>query len=142
MTEYTSLDEFGCGIICPFQRDGKGDFANASGLSLLKSDVAELIGIIGPTVQQPGELPWNTEVGSRVLLMKHRGQHAEMVRATAEQMVSAPVRMWEKRARVASTSVVIDEKAQSLTIRFSYVPVGRRAVGTAETVELSVPGAY
>ncbi len=134
-------NEYGHGIVCPFQRDGKGDFANDGGLSLLKSDIAELIGIIGPTVQQPGELPWNTEVGSRVLMMKHRGLHAEMVRATAEQMVSAPVRMWEKRARVGPTEVVTDLEAQSLVIRFSYVPIGKRSSGRFETLEFEVPQA-
>ena len=133
-------NEYGNGIICPFQRDGKGDFANADGLDLLKSDIGELIGVIGPTTQQPGELPWNTELGSRVLMMKHRGLHAEMVRANADQLVSAPVRRWENRARVRSTEVVVDENAQSLTIKFSYVPIGKRSVGGFETYNFEVPG--
>jgi hypothetical protein len=133
-------NEYGHGIICPFQRDGKGDFAHADGLDLLRSDIGELIGVIGPTTQQPGELPWNTELGSRVLTMKHRGLHAEMIRATADQLVSAPVRMWEKRARARSTEVVVDENSQSLRISFSYVPIGKRSTGRFETYNFEVPG--
>jgi hypothetical protein len=131
------INEYGSGLICPFQRDGKGDFVNGNGLAVLKTDIAELIGIRGPTMNQPGELPWDTEIGSRVMALRHRGMHTEMTRATAEQFVSEPVRKWEPRARPGKTEVVIDDTEQSITIKFSYIPVGSR---TYETVTMLIPG--
>lgn len=139
MTNDYQIDEYGHGIICPFQRDGKGDFANSNGLKLLKSDITELIGIIGPTVQQPGELPWNTDIGSRVLTMKHRTVNAEIDNATAGQMVEAAVRAWEPRARAGQTELVTDLVAQKITIKFSYIPKGRYSSGNQETVNFVVP---
>ena len=58
------VENFGRGLLCPVQRDGKGDFANSAGLSVLKSDVGECIGIIGPIGNSPGELPWDGDRGS------------------------------------------------------------------------------
>lgn len=133
------VNEYGNGIICPFQRDGKGDFVNGSGLRLLASDVKELIGIIGPTRTQPGELPWNTAIGSRVLAMKHRSSHAELVRATAQQLVSEPVRKYEKRVRPGPTTVQTDPNTTSMIIRFSYLPIGSVGTKRYETVDFVLP---
>lgn len=135
----TDVNEYGSGIICPFQRDAKGDFVNGSGLKLLSSDVGELIGIIGPTRSQPGELPWNTDIGSRVLAMKHRNSHIEMMRATAEQLVSAPVRKYEKRVRVGPTTVQQSEDGSTTIVRFSYFPLGSAGTQKYEVVDFELP---
>lgn len=129
------IDEFGHGIVCPFQRDGKGDFANTEGLDLLKSDIGELIGIIGPTPGRAGELPWNTEIGSTVTLLKHRGLNSELFRATAEQFIYGPVRTYEDRARPGKTEITKDFETGTATIRFSYYPVGR--LDATDYVEIS-----
>ena len=135
MVDYA--DEFGCGIVCPFQRDGKGDFANDCGLPLLKSDIGELIGIMGPTTFQPGELPWNMDIGSRVFQMRHRGMNVEMTRATAADFVESPVRVFEPRARPINTEVVIDFNRSVLTIKFNYAPIG---TSKRETLSFTPPG--
>jgi len=139
MADETDMNEYGQGIVCPFQRDGKGDFTNDLGLALLRSDIGELIGVIGPTAQQPGELPWNTEIGSRVLMLKHRGLHSEMVRATAEQTVGAAIRVWEDRARVGPVETITDPLATELRIRASYIPIGKKGGSQPEFVELGLP---
>jgi len=135
-----NVTKFGRGIICPFQRDGKGDFANDKDLPLLRSDIRELIGIIGPTPVSPGELPWNTELGSRVILMKHRNIHEEMARATAHQLITEPVRRWEKRARPGTTTVTKDDRAQILNIHFTYQPKGYTAKDRLQTVTIDTQG--
>jgi len=116
------FNEFGHGILCPFQRDGKGDFINGSGLGLLKSDVKELIGIIGPTRTQPGELPWRTRLGSRIMAMKHRRMHPEMVRSTADQFVTPTIRKFEPRVIPGPSSVQSEPLSTKLVIVFSYMP--------------------
>jgi hypothetical protein len=118
----TKNNPIGRGILCPFMRDGKGDFANTEGLPVLKSDIGELLGIVGPTVTQPGELPWDGGRGSRLLVLKHRGIHSEMVRAMAEHMSSGVIRSYETRVRVGQTRIVIDGTALRVTV--SYIPLG------------------
>ena len=115
-------DPYGSGIVCPFRRDGKGDFANNSGLVVLKSDVAELLGIIGPSASEPGELPWDTERGARLIVLKHRGIHKEMTRATAEQMAAGTIRRYEPRVQVGPT--VVRGEGATLTIAVRYTPLG------------------
>lgn len=132
------FNEFGAGIICPFQRDGKGDFVNSSGKDILNSDIKELIGIIGPTRTQPGELPWRTDIGSRAMVMRHRNSHPEMLAATAEQLITPVVRMFEPRAIPGQCSVVEDGNPTSKTIRFSYVPSVAMGSGKAETIDFEV----
>lgn len=135
MVEFAN--EFGCGIVCPFQRDGKGDFSNDCGLALLKSDIGELIGIMGPTSFQAGELPWNMDLGSRVFQMRHRGMNVDMTRATAADFVESPVRVFESRARPIRTEVRTDFERNILEIRFNYAPIG---TNQRETLDFTPPG--
>lgn len=130
---------FGTGIICPFQRDQKGDFAHASGLRVLSSDIGQLLGIIGPGKSQPGELPWRTDLGSRLVDLKHRRLHSEMIRAMAEQQTSGTVRRWDPRVIAGPTTVDVGDAAGNenlLLVRFSYTP---RTTKPGERQSVDVP---
>ena len=130
------MNEYGHGIMCPFQRDGKGDFVNGDAVPLLKSDIGELVGIIGPTSSQPGELPWDTLRGSRLLLLKHRGMHVQMLQATAQDMAAGVIRRWEDRAIPGPVTVSPDYTTNTLRISVSFVPKGQ---GSAESVDFDLP---
>lgn len=119
-----TVEPYGRGIVRPFQRDGKGDFANDAGTRILSSNIGELIGIIGPTATTPGEVPWRTDLGGNLHTLRHRRMHNELIRATAEAMTAGVVRRWEPRVRVGPSSV--DEVAETgeLKVRFSYRPIG------------------
>lgn len=133
-----SVDPFGRGILCPFQRDGKGDFAHGDGLPLLRSDIGELLGIIGPARAEPGEVPWRTDLGSRVVQLKHRGIHAEMTRATAELETAGALRKWEPRVVVGPVRVTSGELADTaLAVHVSYRPA-RLPGAPADAVTLKV----
>jgi len=129
-------EQFGSGIVCPFQRDGKGDFANDTGLRLLKSDIGELLGIVGPSNIEPGELPWDPDRGSRIDTLRHRGLHTEMTRALAEQYTSETIRRYENRVLVGPTKVS-DENDTTLRVDFSFAPKGVQE-GELETVPILV----
>lgn len=131
-----STEQFGRGIVCPFQRDGKGDFANDSGVNLLKSDIGELLGIEGPSVNSPGELPWDPDRGSRVSSLRHRKLHTEMMRALAEQYTSTPIRVYERRVRVGPVRVTAKDE-RTLRIEVSFAPKTAQ-MGELETVPLYV----
>ena len=67
-----SIESIGHGIVTPFRRDGKGDFANAGGKTLLRSRVRQVIGVRGSTQFTQGEIPWRTDFGSAFDLLRHR----------------------------------------------------------------------
>lgn len=117
------IEQYGRGVVCPFQRDGKGDFANAGGTALLSSDVGELMGIIGPSGGRPGEVAWNTDLGSRLISLNHRKLHSELVRTNAEIMINEVVRIWEDRLRVGPITVTPDEKRRSLNVKTKFIPI-------------------
>lgn len=135
MTQFK--EQFGSGIVCPFQRDGKGDFANDTGMRLLKSDISELIGIIGPTATEPGELPWDTDRGSRIRSLRHRHLHSEMMRALAEQYTMMPIRRYETRVRPGPVNIETEADDKTLRIEVSFSPKGAQ-VGELETVPVYV----
>jgi len=129
-------EQFGRGIVCPFQRDGKGDFANTAGMRLLKSDIGELVGVIGSSPTEPGELPWDPDRGSRIRALRHRRLHLEMTRALAEQYTATPIRVYERRVRVGP--VTVDRETENtLRIDLSFAPKTAQ-VGELETLPLYV----
>lgn len=119
-----STEPFGHGIICPFQRDGKGDFAHAGGGRLLTSDIGELLGIIGPVGVRGGEVPWRMEMGSNLQSLRHRRTHSELVRATAEAMTAGVIKKYEPRVRAGASTAEPGDDGQSIQVRLSYQPVG------------------
>lgn len=128
-------ERFGQGIICPFQRDAKNDFANAGGDDLLRADIGELLGIKGPSAKEPGELPWDPDRGSRLDTLRHRRLHTEMMRGMAEQYSAGPIRKYERRVRVGPVRIEREEK--TLRIEVSYQPVGTQT-GQLQTVPMYV----
>jgi len=124
--------DFGRGLITPFQRDGKGDFANTTGDQLLRSDLAELIGIIGPTADQRGELPWRDEVGTRLINLKHRKIHNSTIQGLALQMTAEVISRFETRVRVTRARVEVSDTA--LRVFVSYTPLGYNSDRTNEAV--------
>ena len=65
------------GIITPFVRDQKGDWANGSGADLIRSKVAQALGT------RRGELAWHTNRGSRLHLLRHKSLPDAVMRDAA-----------------------------------------------------------
>lgn len=137
----TVTDEFGTGLIFPFQRDGQGDFRSASGLPLVENDLKHLLGIQGPSADSPGELPWDGDVGSRLTKLKHRFAYSEVVDAEARLMTSEVVRRYERRVRVGPARVRAVEAPTGVqrSVEVNWSPVGRRN-GTVERLVLPLEG--
>lgn len=90
-------DPLGCGIIRPFRRVPRGDFANDCGELLVRSDLGQLLGII------LGELPWRTTLGTLIYQLRHRantGALSELARVQIEEAI----RQWEPRVRLLAVS--------------------------------------
>jgi len=91
-------DFLGFGLTRPFRRDKKGDFASAGGAKLVISAVGQIIGTRGavPGAAQQGELPWRTQFGSLIHLLRHAPNNT-ILRELARTHVIDSLKRWEPR---------------------------------------------
>ena len=62
-SQFTVQSMFGNGIIAPFRRDRKGDFANSNGPELVQSAVQQILGTKATSRFATGEVPWRGAFG-------------------------------------------------------------------------------
>ena len=96
------------GILTPFVRDKKRDFASGVGAALLQSDARQLLGM------RPGELPWRTELGTELDRLRHK-QNTDVVRELGRVYTREAFVRW--LPSVAVTGFSIAQEAESLRVR-------------------------
>lgn len=95
------------GILLPFQRDRKNDFANGVGEDLIVSNALLVLSTRASDGRIPGEIPWRQNFGT--LLHKIRHQNAKpVIFYQARAYVVDGLARWEPRVRV----VAFDLKAE------------------------------
>ena len=105
------------GILTPFRRDKKNDFASGSGDNLLKSQVIQVLMVEGDTPRSSGELPWRTAFGSAIHLARHNNNDAvlsELVQVYARDAL----KRWLPDVRVTAMSVWQEPATLVLDVRF------------------------
>lgn len=116
----------GFGLLRPFRRDLKADFAADGGERLIRSAVGQILGTMAQSDVTQGELPWRTEFGSLLHLLRHQKNDA-MLQELARVYVVDSLKRWEPR--VAVTSVKATRETQdganvlSLRIRYNLISV-------------------
>ena len=65
-------------LLIPFRRDKKRDFAVGSGEALLASKVRQALLTEGATARSSGELPWRTNFGAGLALLRHQRNDAAL----------------------------------------------------------------
>jgi len=110
----------GRGLLAPLRRDGKGDFANASGLDVLRSNVGLVLGTIGSSNYTRGELPWRPEFGSLLHLLRHKNND-QLTRSLARQYVIDAITFWEPRVRVRRVEIGQEGARLSLLVRYDVL---------------------
>jgi len=106
-------DFLGSGLLRPFVRDGKGDFAASSGRDLIDASIGQVLGTRASSAVAQGELPWQPDAGSKLYLVKHRNNIA-VTRETARAFVLEALRRWEPRVEVLDVTVVEPERINEL----------------------------
>ena len=120
-TEQGRESSVGFGLIRPFQRDRKADFAAAGGEALVRSAVGRdprddrFLGV------RAGEIPWRPELGSRLRLLIHQRNDAALQELARVYVVDA-LKRFEPRVRVKSVRVSreSDRGDNVLAIRLRY----------------------
>lgn len=129
----SSLVFLGSGLIRPFRRDEKSDFANASGADLVKSAVGLILGTRATSAQIAGELPWRPEFGSLLPTLRHSNNDDELQQIAQAFVVDALSR-WEPRVRVTGfgtfrRSSVAGGVEDTLEVKVEYDIIDRNVPG-------------
>jgi hypothetical protein len=124
------------GILTPFRRDRKRDFASGDGDVLLASKVEQVLATEGATNRSSGEMPFRTAFGTPLQLLRH--QRNDVVLAElARVYVRDALRKWVPEAEVISVTATQDESSLVLQVRFRAgngparnisVPLGTKSV--------------
>jgi uncharacterized protein len=116
------MQEFlGFGLLRPFRRDQKADFAAAGGEAVVRSAVGQILGTVGASDFTQGELPWRTEFGSLLHLLRHQ-KNDRVLEELARVYVVDALRRWEPRVVVTSVQVMREQQdgENVLAIRLRY----------------------
>ena len=102
-------------LLIPFRRDKKRDFAVGSGEALLASKVRQALLTEGATARSSGELPWRTNFGAGLALLRHQRNDAAL--ELARVYVRDALKRWVPSATLVSLSVERDGPAITLRVR-------------------------
>jgi uncharacterized protein len=128
------LDDFlGFGLVIPFQRDRQRDWAAAGGEALVRSAVAQVLGTVGASDFTQGEMPWRTEFGSLLHLLRHQKNDVAL-REMAKVYVQDALRRWEPRIMVTRLDAErLDDS--KLVLRLRYNIIQRNVPGNQVLIE-------
>ncbi len=114
----------GFGLLRPFRRDRKADFAAAGGEALVRSAVGQILGTMASSDFTQGELPWRTEFGSLLHLLRHQKNDA-VLQELARVHVADALKRWEPRVQLASVQVTRErdrgENILALRVRYNII---------------------
>jgi len=105
----------GAGLLHPFQRDQKADFANGSDEANVRACVSQVIGTCASTEDGlvQGEIPWRPEFGSVLYRIKHRNNDA-VLEALGRVYIAESLARWEPRVSLREVSFTKTKTLQSL----------------------------
>jgi uncharacterized protein len=115
------MQEFlGFGLLRPFRRDQKADFAAAGGEQLIRSAVGQILGTIGSSDATSGELPWRTDFGSLLHRLRHQ-KNDSLLQELARVYVVDALKRWEPRVVVTELQIFREHDGENvLAIRIHY----------------------
>lgn len=130
------MSESASGLLTPFRRDKKRDFASGSGEDLLASKVRLALLTEGATPRYSGELPWRTAFGSGLHLLRHLRNDAALS-DLARVYVRDCLARWVPEAELVEVVATRDGAVLQVGVRFRSAKGGGDAATTKE-VRISV----
>ena len=134
----------GVGLLHPFRRDLKSDFASGTGAALVTSNLRQILGTKGATARRPGEVRWRSRFGSQLHTLRHVSNNPAVPELARLYVVDA-VRRWEPRARIKDVrleklSGTSAKRGHILHVRYDLVDVsaGQRVIERDVNVSLPV----
>jgi uncharacterized protein len=124
------LEFLGFGLLRPFQRDGRADFAAAGGEQLVRSAVGQILGTIGASDLTPGEVPWRHDFGSLLHRLRHQKNDGVLQELGRVYVVEA-LKRWEPRIVVTRVRIAREQHdgENVLAIRLRYDVISTNTPG-------------
>jgi phage baseplate assembly protein W len=101
-------------LLIPFRRDKKRDFAVGSGEALLASKVRQALLTEGATARSSGDLPWRTNFGAGLALLRHQRNDAAL-KELARVYVRDALKRWVPGVQLVA--LVVEQDGPALTLR-------------------------
>jgi phage baseplate assembly protein W len=111
------------GLLAPFRRDRKRDFASDDGDQLLASKVLQVLATEGATARSSGEMPWRTAFGTPLQRLRHQNNDVALGELARVHIRDA-LRRWVPEATLISVAVDRDGPVLALRVRFRAAPGG------------------
>lgn len=124
------------GLLAPFRRDRKRDFASGSGGELLASKVLQALMTAGATPRSSGELPWRTAFGAGLDLLRHQRNDAALAEL-ARVHVRDALKRWVPEAELVEVAVSREDATLQLRVRFR--PARRQGRPGEQPAEVTLP---
>ena len=123
------------GLLTPFTRDLKRDFASGSGGDLLASKVLQALMTRGATPRSSGELPWRMAFGAGLDLLRHQRNDAVLAEL-ARVHVRDALHRWVPEVELVEVAVTREDATLMLRVRFR--PARTRASMQETPAEVSI----
>lgn len=119
----------GAGLVRPFMRDQKNDWANDNGLPVIQSCVGQILGTKASddTGANQGELAWRPTFGSRLYLLQHR--KGPILAQMARVYVVDALSKWEPRVTNVRVTAAFFPSQYLLRIDLLYDVIARNVPG-------------
>jgi uncharacterized protein len=105
-------------LLIPFRRDKKRDFAAGDGEALLASKVRQALLTEAATARSSGELPWRTNFGAGLALLRHQRNDAAL-QELARVYIRTALARWVPGAELVSLEVTQDSASVTMLVRVS-----------------------
>lgn len=122
----------GRNLLIPFRRDRKRDLATGEAEALLASKVRQVLLTEGATPRSSGELPWRTNFGASLSLLRHRSNDA-VLRELASVQARDSLARWVPMARLVSFKVDPDGPVLILRATVEHGPTCVASVSVVPT---------
>jgi len=101
-------DFLGFGVLRPFVRDKKSDWASDGGGRLVAACIGQVLGTRAASEFSQGEIPWRDEFGSWLHRLRH-ASNDDTTREIARVYVAEAISRWEPRANVTGVEVLSED---------------------------------
>lgn len=109
----------GRGLLRPFRRDQKRDFASGTGAELVAAQLGQVLGTICSSEVTGGELPWRTEFGSLLHLLR-LGNMDPVLIEEARAFVGLAIQRWVPRVRITDIELEQNDFDTAIVMRISW----------------------
>jgi hypothetical protein len=124
------LAYLGTGVVLPFRRDGKDDFAHATGIDLINSSLLIILGTRRAGPSSNGEVPFNQKLGTLLPHLRHRNLNNPTTEELATHYVVDSISENEPRVQPKAVGYKPRPAKNRLALRLRYDIVSRDTTGT------------